>query len=89
MALADQSIPVTLTPRQSEVLRLVCDGLCNKLIAHELGIGIGTVKDRVTELNDIMHVRSRTQLLRAALLSGLYALPGYTLQPIPWQETIQ
>ena len=36
--------PVHLTPRQLEVLDLLCEGLPNKLICRRLNIASGTVK---------------------------------------------
>jgi DNA-binding NarL/FixJ family response regulator len=75
-----------LTPRQFQILKLACDGLSNKRIAIELGLLEGSVKQLMSLVMGTLQVTSRTQLLRAALVAGLYSLPGYTLQPIPWQE---
>lgn len=77
-----------LTRRQCSVLKLVCDGHSNMRIGQLIYLTEGSVKDRVSELLDIFQVTNRAQLLRAALLAGHYSLPGYTLQPIPWQETV-
>lgn len=78
-----------LTPREASVLRLVCEGLNNKQIASQLRIALSYVKHNVTALHRKLGVASRTQLIPAALLAGLYTLPGFTLQPIPWQETVR
>ncbi|GAB6040808.1 LuxR C-terminal-related transcriptional regulator [Endothiovibrio diazotrophicus] len=48
-----------LTPRQREILRLLCEGKVNKEIARELGIGVGTVKQHVVALFKRLNVRNR------------------------------
>ena len=87
--MAHQPLPLRLTVRQRSVLRLVCDGLSNREIGQKLRITEGTVKEYVSRIHGEMHSKNRAQLLRTALVNGLYALPGYTLQPIPWQETVR
>ena len=62
-----------LTPRQREVLRLMCDGLSNKNIAGHLGMAEGTVKIHVTAILKAMSATNRTQaviLAREAGISG-------------------
>ena len=54
--------PVTdLTPREVEVLRLVCQGLANKQIARRLGISERTVKAHLTSTFQRIGVVDRTQ----------------------------
>jgi DNA-binding NarL/FixJ family response regulator len=55
-----------LTPRQKDVLRLLTQGLSNKLIARELGVSVETVKDHVAAVLKAMGVSSRTQAVVAA-----------------------
>jgi DNA-binding NarL/FixJ family response regulator len=50
-----------LTPRESEVLELVAQGLTNKAIGRALGIGPGTVKVHVEKLIAKLNVTDRTQ----------------------------
>jgi len=52
-----------LTPQQLCVLDMICRGLQNKQIAHELNISITTVKVHVTEVLRKLHVRSRTEAI--------------------------
>jgi DNA-binding NarL/FixJ family response regulator len=78
-----------LTALQRSVLRLVCDGRESKRIAVELGISVGATKQHVSTLFRKLEARNRAQLVRNALLRGLYTIPGYTLQAVPWQETVR
>lgn len=54
-----------LTPRQTEVLALLLQGLPNKLIARELGLSVETVKDHVAAVLRALGVSSRTQAVLA------------------------
>lgn len=56
-----------LTPRESEVLRLVRIGLSNNEIAEELGIRPGTVKIHLKHLYEKTGLRGRFQLALAKL----------------------
>lgn len=51
----------TLTPQQLRVLSMLRQGLLNKQIAHELGVGETTVKAHVSEILRKLDVASRTQ----------------------------
>lgn len=50
-----------LTPRESEVLVLIAEGLGNKLIARKLGISYGTVKLHVKAVLRKLDVHSRVE----------------------------
>lgn len=50
-----------LTPRERDVLALIKEGLTNKAIARELGIGPGTVKIHVEKVIAKLGVTDRTQ----------------------------
>ncbi|MGO9483618.1 MAG: response regulator [Rhodomicrobium sp.] len=52
-----------LTPSQIRVLQFIRQGLLNKQIAHELGVGETTVKAHVTEILRKLKVASRTQIV--------------------------
>jgi DNA-binding NarL/FixJ family response regulator len=69
-----------LTNRESDVLRLLAKGLCNKLIARDLGIEVGTVKWHVSSLFCKLGVSARTQAVVVAAQRGLVgidlAVPG-------------
>jgi DNA-binding NarL/FixJ family response regulator len=53
-----------LTNREREVAALVCRGLSNKTIAHQLSITEGTVKQYVHAIYVKLGVRSRYELIR-------------------------
>lgn len=64
---------VRLTPRELEVLALLCEGLPNKLIARRLDIATGTVKIHVGRILAELGVSSRLQAVVAAQRLGLLA----------------
>lgn len=59
-----------LTRRQSDVLRLLMDGLSNKRIARRLGLSEVTVKAHVSGLIRKLDASNRTHVVRIALERG-------------------
>ncbi len=66
----------TLTPRQSEVLRLMCDGLRNKEISERLNMTEKTVKTHVSAILGALGVLNRTQATLVARRGGVYGKPA-------------
>jgi LuxR family maltose regulon positive regulatory protein len=60
-----------LTPREAEVLRLVCDGLSNRAIAQRLVVSLSTVKKHTGNIYGKLGVNSRTQAIVRAQELGL------------------
>ncbi|HEU5133894.1 MAG TPA: response regulator transcription factor [Steroidobacteraceae bacterium] len=60
-----------LTPRQSEVLDLLCQGLPNKLIGRRLGVSENTVRGHVQAILALLEVDSRTEAVVKARRTGL------------------
>lgn len=68
---ADSLSRETLTGRETDVLRLLAQGCCNKSIARELGIGVGTVKTHVKGLMSKLDATARTHAVVVATQRGL------------------
>ncbi|MTD13922.1 response regulator [Nakamurella sp. YIM 132087] len=60
-----------LTPRELEVLELVCEGRANKEIAAALGLSINTVRNHVAHLLEKLGVRSKLEAVAVATAGGL------------------
>ncbi|MCW5625704.1 MAG: response regulator transcription factor [Burkholderiales bacterium] len=60
-----------LTNREIDVLRLVATGLCNKSIATQLDIAVGTVKAHVKSILEKLNASTRTQAAAVAARRGL------------------
>ncbi|BAJ28105.1 MULTISPECIES: response regulator transcription factor [Kitasatospora] len=63
--------PADLTPRETEVWRLIATGLDNDAIAAALDLSRSTVKNHITALFAKLDVRDRAQAVIAAYESGL------------------
>jgi DNA-binding NarL/FixJ family response regulator len=71
---ADHGFPksgVSLTSRQIDVLRLLCEGRSNKEIARTLGVSQKTVKVHVTAIFKALNVANRVQAAAVADKAGL------------------
>ncbi|RZT08014.1 two component transcriptional regulator, LuxR family [Duganella sp. CF402] len=60
-----------LTSRESQVLALLAQGCCNKRIAIELDIGVGTVKTHVKSLFNKLGATARTHAVVLATQRGM------------------
>lgn len=60
-----------LTPRESELVRMVAEGLRNKAIAERLSISEGTVKIHLHNIYEKVHVDGRLELVLWAQEQGL------------------
>lgn len=65
----------TLTPRETEVLRLLARGLSNQKIAQELVVSVGTAKNHVQHIIAKLGVSDRTQAVVRGLELGIISLP--------------
>ena len=65
-----------LTPRQTQVLRLILEGKPMKLIARELGLSHNTAKTHVSAVLRALSVTTRTQAIVAANRMGLVLRDG-------------
>ena len=60
-----------LTPRETEVLRLIVQGYTNRQIGTELNISIRTAESHRSNLSDKLGLHSRVELVRYAREHGL------------------
>jgi two-component system NarL family response regulator len=75
---ADSFTRIGLTSRETDVLQLLAQGQCNKSIARELGIGVGTVKTHVKGLFDKLGATARTHAVVLATRRGLVGDHGHS-----------
>ena len=55
------SAEVALAPRETEILELVSQGLTNKEIADKLGLSFDTIRNRLRQVYDKLHVHCRAE----------------------------
>jgi DNA-binding CsgD family transcriptional regulator len=60
-----------LTPRQLEVVALLCDGLTERAAAECLGIKEGTVNDHVAHAKERLGAKTTEELVSIAIREGL------------------
>jgi DNA-binding NarL/FixJ family response regulator len=63
-----------LSPREREVLDLIAQGYTNQQIADRFGLSVKTIETHRSRLVEKLGLRSRAELVRYALDSGLF--PG-------------
>ena len=66
--------PTPLSPRESEVLAMLAEGLGNKMIAARLGITENTVKFHVSSIMEKLEAGSRTEAVARGLRQGLLVI---------------
>jgi len=71
----------SLTKRENDVLMLLAEGCCNKTIARELSIEVGTVKTHVKGLFAKLGARARTHAVVLGAQRGLIQYGGRAAQP--------
>ena len=67
-------VTALLTRREFDVLRLLAEGLPNKIIADRLQISEHTVKFHVNALMAKLHAQSRTEAVVRAIRAGVLPL---------------
>jgi len=72
--LADHATDDELTPRETDVLRLIASGNANKQIADQLSIGEGTVKSHVANILSKLGANDRAHAITIGLRRGIIQL---------------
>jgi DNA-binding NarL/FixJ family response regulator len=70
-----------LSPRELEVLQLICDGLSNKEIAAKLGLSANTVAVHRANIMNTLGVHKTAELVVYAIKNGLVTPLGPTGEP--------
>ncbi len=73
-ASSEEPLAEALTPRETEVLQLLAEGLPNKQIARQLAISPNTVKFHINSILTKLSAQSRTEAVVRATRSGLIIL---------------
>jgi DNA-binding NarL/FixJ family response regulator len=64
-----------LSPRELEVLRLICDGLPNRAIAAKLGLSVNTIAVHRANIMKALGVHKTAELVMYAIQNGLVNVP--------------
>jgi len=64
-----------LTPRELEVLQLICSGLSNKEIAEKLSLSVNTVAVHRANIMNALGLHKTAELVVYAISNGLVTLP--------------
>jgi len=70
-AVAQPQSTEALTPRETEVLKLIVQGYTNRQIGEELNISVRTVESHRANLSEKLGLHSRVELVRYARENGL------------------
>jgi DNA-binding NarL/FixJ family response regulator len=72
--LDDDSIIEPLTPRETEILQFLAQGLTNKQIAWKLSISEHTVKFHISSIYGKLGAANRTEAVRLGARSGIIVI---------------
>jgi DNA-binding NarL/FixJ family response regulator len=75
------SAEVALAPRETEILDLVSQGLTNKEIADRLGLSFDTIRNRLRQVYDKLHVHCRAEAVMKYRQPTRVALPRPAAHP--------
>ena len=64
-----------LSPRELEVLRLICDGLSNRAVAARLGLSVNTIAVHRANIMKALGVHKTAELVMYAIQNGLVNVP--------------
>lgn len=64
-------ISVSLTDREKDILRLICDGCDNREISARLFLAEGTVRNNISRMLEKLNLKDRTQLAVFAIKNNI------------------
>jgi DNA-binding NarL/FixJ family response regulator len=67
----DDEIPVELSDREVELLRLIAEGFSNKAIARQLSLSENTIKYHIKNILQKLGVQNRTEAISRAIQKGI------------------
>src|SRR5438034_1002201 len=71
-----KELSARLSPRETDIVKMVATGMRNKEIASSLAIGEGTVKSHLHAIYEKLGVHGRVELTRYAYERGLTESPS-------------
>jgi DNA-binding NarL/FixJ family response regulator len=71
-----KELSALLSPRETDIVKMVATGMRNKEIASRLAIGEGTVKSHLHAIYEKLGVHGRVELTRYAYERGLTESPS-------------
>lgn len=66
-----QSADFSLTDRERDILRLICDGFSNSEISSKLFLAEGTVRNNISRMLEKLNLKDRTQLAVFAIKNNI------------------
>lgn len=66
-----QSADFSLTDREMDILRLICDGFSNSEISSKLFLAEGTVRNNISRMLEKLNLKDRTQLAVFAIKNNI------------------
>ena len=86
--MADSLTHESLTARETDVLRLLALGKCNKSIAMKLAITVGTVKGHLRAIFNKLDAASRTEAVGIAVQRGFIDAPIPACPPMTYRQPL-
>lgn len=70
-AITQTSCNYTLTEREKDILRLICDGFSNSEISSRLYLAEGTIRNNISRMLEKLSLKDRTQLAVFAIKNNI------------------
>ena len=78
-----ETLMTPLSPRETEILRLIAEGNSNKRIAYTLGIGEQTIKNHITSIMRKLNANDRTHAVVLAMRKSWLNIEEFLDKPEP------